>query len=61
MRRPLQGIACILFGILLILVRMIDPWIPIVEDAGVTIIFICGIIFGIIGVVLSFKKDEKEK
>lgn len=57
MRKTLQGIACILFGILLVLVRIVDPWIPIVGDFGLNIIFICGIISGVAGLLLSFRKE----
>lgn len=58
MKHQLQGIALILFGILLVLVKIVDPWIPIVEEIGLNIIFCSGIILGAIGAVLSFKKEN---
>jgi len=58
MKNQLQGIALILFGILFVLVRIVDPWVPIVGDAGLTLLFCGGIVLGVIGVVLSFKKEN---
>ena len=32
MKKQLQGIALVLFGLLLVAVAAIDPWVPIIED-----------------------------
>ncbi len=60
MKKQIQGIALILFGILLMLLAMIDPWIPIIEDIGNYIILLIGLISGITGLVLNFTKDKQE-
>ena len=58
MKKQLQGIALILFGVLLMMFSMIDPWIPIVDDLFTPIAFWAGLVSGIIGLVLSFQKDK---
>jgi len=58
MKKQLQGISLILFGILLILVAMVDPWIPIVDGVSSPIFLIAGIVLGIVGVFLSFKSEK---
>lgn len=58
MKKQLQGISFILFGIILILFSMINPWVPILGDA---IPYICpwlGIFSGIIGLAFSFSNEE---
>ena len=58
MKKQLQGISFILFGIILIMFSMLDPWIPIFEDALTHLIPWIGILCGIIGLVFSFSKEE---
>ena len=58
MKKQLQGISFILFGIILILFSMINPWVPILGDA---ILYLCpwlGILSGIIGLAFSFGKED---
>lgn len=57
MRRQLQGISLILFGILLALFAQVNPWIPIIDDLLGTVSGYASIICGIIGVILALKKD----
>ena len=57
MRRQLQGISLILFGILLALFALVNPWIPIIDDLLGTISGYASIICGIIGVIKKKKKD----
>lgn len=58
MKKQLQGIALILFGILLMLVALIDPWIPIIDDLGSDIVLWLGVAAGIAGLVFTFKKEK---
>ena len=57
MRRQLQGISLILFGILLALFAQVNPWIPIIDDLLGTVSGYASIICGIIGVILVLNKD----
>ena len=57
MRRQLQGISLLLFGILLALFALVNPWIPIIDDLLGTFSGYASIICGIIGVILALKKD----
>ncbi|MGI6180889.1 MAG: hypothetical protein ACOYIE_02285 [Agathobaculum sp.] len=57
MKKQLQGIGMILFGMLLLWFSEIDPWVPIVEGLG-TVSLWGGLVAGIIGVVLLFRKDN---
>ena len=57
MRKQLQGISLILFGILLALFSQVNPWIPIIDDLLGTFSGYASIICGIIGVILALKKD----
>ena len=56
MRRQLQGISLLLFGILLALFALVNPWIPIIDDLLGTVSGYASIICGIIGVILALKK-----
>ena len=58
MKKQLQGIALILFGILLMLVALIDPWIPFIDDIGSDIVLWLGVASGIAGLVFTFKKEK---
>ena len=58
MKKQLQGIALILFGILLLMVALIDPWIPIIDDIGSDIVLWLGVASGIVGLVFTFKKEK---
>ncbi len=57
MKQQLQGIALILFGFMLILFSVIDPWIPIIEGPTDKIFLWSGLLFGIWGVFHAFEKD----
>ena len=57
MRKQLQGISLLLFGILLALFALVNPWIPIIDDLLGTFSGYASIICGIIGVILALKKD----
>ena len=57
MKKQLQGISLILFGILLALFALVNPWIPIIDDLLGTVSEYASIICGIIGVILALKKD----
>ena len=61
MNRQLQGIALILFGIILILIAICDPWIPIIEDIGSDIILLLGLALGVVGLIFNFKKEKIDK
>lgn len=58
MKKQLQGIALILFGVLLMMFSSIDPWIPIVDDFFTPIALWAGLVSGMIGLVLSFQKEK---
>ncbi len=59
MKRQLQGIALILFGIfLLILGGVIDPWIPIVGDLGRAPIWALTIASEIAGLILALRGEK---
>lgn len=59
MKKQLQGISLILFGIMLMLFSMFDPWMPIFDDGLTKPAFWLGFVFGVIGLVYSFKKDKE--
>lgn len=60
MKKQLQGIAFILFGILLALIAVVDPWVPIAGGVQ-TLLLLLGLILGILGLVFSFSKDYGDK
>lgn len=55
MRKQLQGISLILFGIMLILFSMVNPWLPIVGGIPAFLAFWVGLASGIVGLVFSFR------
>lgn len=57
MKKQLQGIGLILFGMLLLWFSEIDPWVPIIEGLGFVSLW-GGLASGIIGAVLLFKKER---
>jgi len=61
MRKQLQGIGFILFGMLLVLIAMADPWIPVIDGATQPLLLLSGMVVGIIGLVLSCSKDHSDK
>ncbi len=61
MNRQLKGIALILFGILMLIFSIIDPWIPIIDSAFSTIALWGGLLLGIVGLVIALKNDSNEK
>ena len=61
MRKPLQGIAFILFGMLLVLIAVFEPWIPILGSALQPILLLLGLAMGIAGLALSLSKDRSDK
>ncbi len=56
MKKQLQGISLILFGILLILFSMVNPWLPIVGGIPAFLAFWIGLASGIAGLVFSFRR-----
>ncbi len=61
MRKTLQGIVLVLFGMLLVQIAMADPWIPVIDGASQPLLLLLGLIVGIVGLALSFFKDNSEK
>lgn len=59
MKKQIQGLALILFGILLVLIAMVDPWIPIIEAVAQTLLLLVGFVSGIVGLVFSLKQEEE--
>jgi len=57
MKKQLQGIALVLFGLLLVMIAVIDPWIPIIED--ISFLWVLGLASGIVGLIFCFKKDNE--
>lgn len=60
MKRQVQGIAFILFGMLLALIAAVDPWVPIVGGVQ-PLLLLLAVILGIIGLVFSLSKDNSDK
>jgi membrane-bound ClpP family serine protease len=58
MEKKLQGIALILFGIMLLLISMHSPWIPIIGTDYTDLALWIGIILGIVGFVFVFRKER---
>ena len=58
MKNQLKGIAFVLFGILLLLVALIDPRIPVIDDIGSDIILWLGLASGIVGLAFAFSKEK---
>ena len=58
MKRQLQGIALILFGILLAVFALFNPRIPILDLYVATFANFASVAVGIIGLILVFKKDK---
>ncbi len=58
MNRQLKGIALILFGILLMIVAVIDPWIPVIGDVGRALLPVLAFAAGIAGLALCFVKEK---
>ena len=61
MRKQLQGIGCILFGMLLSLIAMVDPWVPGFGGASQWLLLLLGLMMGIVGLVLLFQNDHSDK
>lgn len=57
MKTQLKGIALLLFGILLMLFSIVDPWIPII-DVPSLLAWPSGPVCGAAGLVLAFKKEK---
>lgn len=58
MKKQLQGIALILFGILLMLAAVVSPWIPIIDDITYPAFFL-GLAAGIAGLIFCFQKPKE--
>ena len=59
MKKQLQGISFILFGIILMLFAMIDhPLTPIFDDELSVLAPWIGVLCGIVGLVFSFSKED---
>ena len=61
MRKQLQGIGFVLFGSLLVLIAMIDPWVPVLGGASQLLLLLLGLVMGIVGLVFLFQKDNGSK
>ena len=66
MKKQLQGIAFILFGMLLVLVAAVNNTVVPMMPQGIGSVFSfvlvwLGLILGILGVVLSLSKDHSDK
>ncbi|MBR2046153.1 MAG: hypothetical protein IJ958_08485 [Agathobacter sp.] len=57
MKNQLKGIALILFGIIWMMFSMLDPWVPIIDDATILGPFI-GLACGVVGIIFAFKSEE---
>lgn len=57
MKTQLKGIAQLLFGILLMLFSIVDPWIPIIDVPSLPA-WPSGPACGAAGLVLAFKKEK---
>ena len=58
MKRQLQGIALILFGVLLAVFALFNPWLPIVDSYIADFANYASFIVGVIGLFFVFKKDK---
>lgn len=58
MKKQLQGISLILFGIILMIFSLIDPWVPIIDDLLTPIALWGGVVSGVVGLIFSFQKDK---
>ena len=59
MIRQIQGLALILFGILLLLVSEADLWFPILDDLLSDLGPLCGTAAGVIGLIWVFLPSGK--
>jgi hypothetical protein len=55
MKHPLTGISLILFGILLVLFSLADPWVPVLDSALTPIALWAGLACGIAGLVSALR------
>ena len=55
MKRQLQGIGLLLFGVQTMLIALLDPWIPVVGDVGKALFPVLSAGCGVAGLVLCFK------
>lgn len=58
MKNQLQGITLSLFGVILMLVAVVDPSLPLLESALTPISFVAGLGCGVAGIVFAFRKEE---
>lgn len=58
MKKQMQGIALILFGILLMLAAGTHLWIPIIDDISYPA-FVLGLAAGIVGLIFCFQKSKE--
>lgn len=58
MKRQLQGIALILFGILLAVFALFNPWLPIVGSYIADFANYASVIVGVLGLFFVFKKEK---
>lgn len=61
MKNQMQGIALILFGILLACFALFDPIIPIVDLYVAPFANFAGVLVGIVGLVMVFRPDKTEE
>lgn len=58
MKKQLQGISLILFGFMLMMFSVLDPYVPFVGEFFTETALWAGLVFGIAGLVFSFKKEK---
>ena len=58
MKRQLQGIALILFGVLLAVFALFNPWLPIVGSYIADFANYASVIVGVLGLFFVFKKEK---
>ena len=59
MKKQLQGISLLLFGMIWMMFSIIAPWIPIIEGVLSELAPFIGMGFGIIGLIFSFSKEKE--
>jgi len=46
---------------LLVLIAMVDPWVPVLDGASQPLLLLLGLAVGVVGLVLSGFKDHGDK
>ncbi|MBD5099315.1 MAG: hypothetical protein HDT35_07225 [Clostridiales bacterium] len=61
MKKQVQGIGFILFGMLLTLIAVVDPWVPGLGGASQWILLLLALVMGIVGLAFLFQRDNSDK